>query len=99
MAIAVASNPTAGRRSTAAYFLARLDRDRQDLAARVRNRELTANAAAIEAGFRKPQLTLPDNLAAALLRRWDPGGARRIATLLEKMASQRIKAYRPDALR
>ena len=102
MATAVASDPTTGRRGTAAYFLARLDRDRPDLAVRVRNRDLTANAAAIEAGFRKPQLTLPDNLedaAAALLRRWGPGGARRIARLLEKMASQRINPYRPDAPR
>jgi hypothetical protein len=33
--------------------LARLDRDNPDLAARVRAGELSANAAAIEAGWRK----------------------------------------------
>src|SRR5262245_15714928 len=35
------------------YTLARLDRDRPDLAAKVDARLITANAAAIEAGFRK----------------------------------------------
>ena len=35
------------------YDIARLERDRPDLAARVRANELSANAAAIEAGFRK----------------------------------------------
>jgi hypothetical protein len=36
-----------------AYILARLDRDRSPLAAKVRSGELSANAAAIKAGFRK----------------------------------------------
>ena len=36
-----------------AYTLARLKRDRPDLAAKVIKRELSANAAAIQAGFRK----------------------------------------------
>jgi hypothetical protein len=35
------------------YTLARLDRDRPDLAAKVRTKEISANAAAIKAGFRK----------------------------------------------
>jgi hypothetical protein len=35
------------------YILARLDRDRPELAAKVRAGKLSANAAAIEAGFRK----------------------------------------------
>jgi hypothetical protein len=39
--------------TTVEYTLARLNRDRPDLAARVRAGELSANAAAIEAGFRK----------------------------------------------
>jgi hypothetical protein len=44
-----------------AYILARLDRDRPDLAARVRAHELSANAAAIEAGFRKkPKRRCPE---------------------------------------
>lgn len=42
------------RGTSAAYLLARLDRDGfTDLAARVRSREISAHAAAIEAGFRK----------------------------------------------
>lgn len=41
-------------KNTKAHILARLDRDRPDLAARVRAGTMTANAAAIEAGFRKP---------------------------------------------
>ena len=40
------------------YTLARLHRDRPDLAARVESGELSANAAAIEAGFRKKQTPL-----------------------------------------
>ncbi len=39
--------------NSAAYTLARLDRDAPELAERVRKGELSANAAAIEAGFRK----------------------------------------------
>jgi hypothetical protein len=35
------------------YILARLHRDRPDLAARVKAKEMSANAAAIEAGFRR----------------------------------------------
>jgi hypothetical protein len=41
------------RGNARAYVLARLDRDRPDLAERVRADELSANAAAIEAGWRK----------------------------------------------
>jgi hypothetical protein len=44
---------------TRAYTLARLERDRPDLAERVIAGDLSANAAAIEAGFRRP----PDSLA------------------------------------
>ena len=43
---------------TAEHWLARLDRDRPDLAERVRGGDLSANAAAIEAGFRKPPTAL-----------------------------------------
>lgn len=46
------------------YTLARLDRDQPELADRVRAGELSANAAAIEAGFRKQQTPL-DRLRAA----------------------------------
>jgi polyhydroxyalkanoate synthesis regulator phasin len=41
-----------------AYTLARLDRDRRDLAVKVRAGQMTANAAAIKAGFRKPTFTV-----------------------------------------
>ena len=40
-----------GGGTSRAYALARLDRDRPDLAQRVLSGELSANAAAIEAGF------------------------------------------------
>jgi hypothetical protein len=47
-----------------AYTLARLMRDRPDLAAQVERGELSANAAAIVAGFRKPNR--PSNMAKDL---------------------------------
>jgi hypothetical protein len=50
----ILSGPPSGKCGTGrAYTEARLRRDRPDLAARVRSGELSANAAAIEAGFRK----------------------------------------------
>jgi hypothetical protein len=43
-----------GRGNSSAYILARLDRDgRDELAAKVRSKELSANAAAKKAGYRK----------------------------------------------
>jgi hypothetical protein len=45
--------------TTAAYLVARLERDHEELAALVRAGELTAHAAAIQAGFRKRTVTLP----------------------------------------
>jgi hypothetical protein len=57
------------------YTLARLRRDRPDLAARVIAGELSANAAAIAAGFRRKTWTAPveiEELAAAIARRY-PG--------------------------
>lgn len=56
------------------YIRRRLRRDRPDLLARVDSGELSAHAAAIEAGFRKATITVPvetDALAAALRRRLD----------------------------
>lgn len=46
------------------YTLARLDRDRPELAARVRAGDLSANAAATEAGFRKPRTPYQELRAA-----------------------------------
>jgi hypothetical protein len=59
----------------AAYTIARLRRDRPDLAARVLSGELSPNAAAIQAGFRRKTWTAPveiEELAAAIERRY-PG--------------------------
>ena len=53
---------------------------------------LSANAAAIEAGLRKPTMTLPEDLAdaaAALFRRWGADGAERLAGLLMQLVSDR----------
>lgn len=64
------------------YALKRLKRDRPDLAARVVAGELTPNAAAIEAGFRKRAFSVPDDpeaAADALVRRFGKGG---IASLI-----------------
>lgn len=47
------NNVTLVRGNHAAYGLARLDRDRPDLAAKVRTGKLSVHAASIEAGFRK----------------------------------------------
>jgi hypothetical protein len=76
-------------RGTAAYFRARLNRERQDLAARVKRGDLSIHAAAIQAGFRTPQFTLPEDIedaAGALLRRLGAAGARKLAATLLKMA-------------
>lgn len=51
------TNSTSSRNS-ATHTLKRLKRDNPELAERVVNGELSANAAAIEAGFRKPTITL-----------------------------------------
>lgn len=55
--------------SDPSYLLARLKRDRPDLAAKVVAGELSAHAAAVEAGFRKRYLQVPaDDLQAALAK-------------------------------
>lgn len=53
--ITLVSNP---RGTSATHTLKRLKRDNPELAERVVNGDLSANAAAIEAGFRKPTITL-----------------------------------------
>lgn len=52
------------RGTSAAYTIARLERDRPDLAAMVKAGELSANAAGVEAGFRKKSTPL-DRLRSA----------------------------------
>jgi len=61
-----------GKRNDSDYVLARLHRDRPDLEARVLAKELSANAAAIEAGFRERTITVPLNpeKAARILRKY-----------------------------
>jgi hypothetical protein len=68
-------NITSSPRGTSeSYVRRRLRRDRPDLLKRVDAGELSANAAAIEAGFRKPKATIPvdtpDAAIGALLRRF-----------------------------
>jgi hypothetical protein len=66
---------TTNRGTSAAYTVARLRRDAPELAARVDRGELTANRAAIEAGFRAATWRAPvalEQLAEALERRY-PG--------------------------
>jgi hypothetical protein len=53
---------------SASHWLARLDRDHHELAAQVRAGKLTANAAAIEAGFRKRTFAVPIGDAHAAAR-------------------------------
>ena len=77
---------TLPRGNTAAYTLARLDRDRPELAARVRAKELSPHAAAIEAGFRQRTFAIPDDpqaAAAVLLRRWGANGVRQLIDALK----------------
>ena len=68
------------------YTLRRLARDRPDLLDRVEAGELSANAAAIEAGFRKPTMTVPqdiDDLAEVLRKRYSAEDCRALAQLLD----------------
>ena len=60
---------SAGRGAT--YQMKRLRRDRPDLFGRVVAGEMSPNAAAIEAGFRRRMISVPDDpeLAAQTLRR------------------------------
>lgn len=65
---------TEERGTTASYTRSRLARDRPDLHQQVVVGKLTSNAAAIQAGFRKPTATVPidsvDSAVRALLRRF-----------------------------
>jgi hypothetical protein len=64
------------------YTLARLDRDRPDLAAKVDAGLMTANAAAIEAGFRKnlkrKKLTRVERMQTKMQREWTRSERREI---------------------
>jgi len=70
-----------------AYTLDRLTRERPDLRARVDSKELSANAAAIEAGFRKRTFSAPvddaDSIATALRRHVKPDVLRQLVAQLQ----------------
>jgi len=70
------------------YHLARLDRDRPDLAMQVREGSMSANAAAIEAGFRKPTPSPLESLFQAW-RKADDYERRQFLKFLE---SENVKA-------
>lgn len=82
--------PSPKQRGTdSSYTVARLERDRPDLAARVAAGELSANAAAIEAGFRPKTVTIPltvDGATRLMLRLSDDERDAVIARLV-KVAS------------
>jgi len=61
-------NVTLKRGNSESYLRRRLARDRPDLYERVNAGELSAHAAAIEAGFRKPTVTVPVDSAEAAVR-------------------------------
>jgi hypothetical protein len=75
-----------GSANSAEYVIARLKRDDPALADRVVRGELTANAAARQAGIRKPRivLTSPASIAAALRRNLDPADLAEVARLLSE---------------
>lgn len=57
-------NITLQRGTSASYVRRRLARDRPDLYERVRAGDISANAAAIEAGFRTPTMSVPQEVSA-----------------------------------
>ncbi len=70
------------------YTIRRLKRDRPDLAEAVLNGQLSANAAAIQAGFRRRKISVPvdsaEDLAANLARHLDPEQIAQLIRHLEK---------------
>lgn len=69
------------------YALKRLRRDRPDLFQRVVSGEMSANAAAVEAGFRRQTFTCPadvDRAADVLLRRFGRDGASSLVGAINK---------------
>lgn len=73
-----------GESDTANYVVARLKRDRPDLAQRVVAGELSANAAALEAGIRKRRILLgrPENVAEALRKHMSPEDLEQLRKIL-----------------
>ncbi len=81
------SNPTSSDRGQT-YTVRRLKRDRPDLAERVISGDLSANAAAIEAGFGKRKVsvpvTQPTSVAASLRRHMAPEHLAELVRLLQE---------------
>ena len=69
------TNTRPNEKASQRHHLARLRRDRPDLAERVIAGDLSASAAAIEAGFRRPMKSIPidspESAVKALLRVFD----------------------------
>ena len=74
------------------YTISRLEREAPELFAQVKDGTLSAHAAAIQAGFRKPTISLPlhDPIAAAgrLARSMEREKARELAEELLKITNQ-----------
>jgi hypothetical protein len=74
------------RGTSETYTIRRLRRDRPDLADRVEQRELTAHAAAIEAGFRPKTVSIPvtkpEAVAKALLKYMSEDDIAKLITML-----------------
>lgn len=84
------SNPTRG--NTRAYTLDRLTRERPDLYQRVVNKELTAHAAAVEAGWRKRAVSVaaePDAVVSFILRHFSDEERAYIVRVLLGLEAQR----------
>jgi len=76
------------RGTSSAYTIARLDRDRPDLAMQVRQGSMSANAAAIEAGFRKP----PPSPLESLFQAWRKADDYERRQFLKFLESENVKA-------
>lgn len=80
------------QKNTKAHILARLDRDgHAELAAKVRSGEMSANAAAIEADYRKPRLA-PIERVLKDLDRLTPAQLRHVRARLDEMLKPRGRA-------
>lgn len=79
--------PTRPEGTSQAKALRRLRKDRPDLLERVLDGELSAHAAAVQAGFRHPVITVqadnPESAARTLRKVYDPEDRKLLARLLE----------------
>jgi hypothetical protein len=86
--------------TTEQYSLRRLRKDRPDLHAKVLSRELSAHAAMIEAGFRKPAVTLPLDVEAAsrtIVRHFQKDQLVALARELAKAAGYDLRPFPESA--